>query len=29
VRRMAAAHSIDISRLTGSGISGRVTRRDI
>ena len=29
VRRIAAEHSIDISRLTGSGISGRVTRRDI
>jgi 2-oxoglutarate dehydrogenase E2 component (dihydrolipoamide succinyltransferase) len=29
VRRIAADHSIDISRLTGSGISGRVTRRDI
>lgn len=29
VRRIAAEHSIDLSRLTGSGISGRVTRRDI
>ena len=29
VRRIASEHSIDISRLTGSGISGRVTRRDI
>ena len=29
VRRIAADHGIDIRRLTGSGISGRVTRRDI
>jgi 2-oxoglutarate dehydrogenase E2 component (dihydrolipoamide succinyltransferase) len=29
VRRIAADHDIDISQLTGSGISGRVTRRDI
>ena len=29
VRRIAADHDIDISRLTGSGISGRVTRRDL
>ena len=29
VRKIAAAHNIDISRLTGTGISGRVTRRDI
>src|SRR5262245_56389453 len=29
VRRIAADHAIDISRLTGSGISGRVTRRDV
>ena len=29
VRRIAADHGIDIGRLTGSGISGRVTRRDI
>ncbi len=29
VRRMAAEHSIDISRITGTGISGRVTRKDM
>jgi pyruvate dehydrogenase E2 component (dihydrolipoamide acetyltransferase) len=29
VRRIAKEHAIDISRLTGTGISGRVTRRDI
>jgi pyruvate dehydrogenase E2 component (dihydrolipoyllysine-residue acetyltransferase) len=29
VRRIARDHSIDISRLTGTGVSGRVTRRDI
>lgn len=29
VRRMAAEHGIDISALTGSGIAGRVTRRDL
>ncbi len=29
VRRIAAEHGIDISRLSGSGISGRVTRKDI
>jgi 2-oxoglutarate dehydrogenase E2 component (dihydrolipoamide succinyltransferase) len=29
VRRIAEAHAVDISRLTGTGISGRVTRRDI
>lgn len=29
VRRIAADHGIDLSQLTGSGISGRITRRDI
>jgi 2-oxoglutarate dehydrogenase E2 component (dihydrolipoamide succinyltransferase) len=29
VRKIAAAHAIDIGRLQGTGISGRVTRRDI
>ena len=29
VRRMAAEHSIDISQVTGTGISGRVTRKDM
>ncbi len=29
VRRIAAEHEIDVSRLTGSGISGRVTKKDI
>ncbi len=29
VRRIAAEHGIDIAALTGSGISGRVTKRDI
>ena len=29
VRRIAAEHGIDISGLTGSGIGGRVTKRDI
>jgi pyruvate dehydrogenase E2 component (dihydrolipoamide acetyltransferase) len=29
VRRIAEEHAIDISRLTGTGISGRVTRQDI
>jgi 2-oxoglutarate dehydrogenase E2 component (dihydrolipoamide succinyltransferase) len=29
VRNIAKEHSIDITRLTGTGISGRVTRRDI
>ena len=29
MRRIARDHSIDISRLTGTGVSGRVTRRDI
>ena len=29
VRRIAAQHRVDISRLQGSGISGRVTKRDI
>jgi 2-oxoglutarate dehydrogenase E2 component (dihydrolipoamide succinyltransferase) len=29
VRRIAKDHAIDISQLTGTGISGRVTRRDI
>jgi pyruvate dehydrogenase E2 component (dihydrolipoamide acetyltransferase) len=29
VRRIAGEHGIDLSRLTGSGISGRITRRDI
>ena len=29
VRKIAKAHGIDVRRLTGSGISGRVTRRDI
>jgi 2-oxoglutarate dehydrogenase E2 component (dihydrolipoamide succinyltransferase) len=29
VRRIASEHQIDISRLSGTGISGRVTKRDI
>jgi len=29
VRRMAAEHSIDISQVAGTGISGRVTRKDM
>jgi 2-oxoglutarate dehydrogenase E2 component (dihydrolipoamide succinyltransferase) len=29
VRRIAAEHGIDIAGLTGSGISGRVTKKDI
>jgi pyruvate dehydrogenase E2 component (dihydrolipoyllysine-residue acetyltransferase) len=29
VRKIAKEHGIDISRLTGSGISGRVTKNDI
>jgi pyruvate dehydrogenase E2 component (dihydrolipoamide acetyltransferase) len=29
VRRIAKDHGIDITRLTGSGISGRVTKKDI
>ncbi|HET9480888.1 MAG TPA: biotin/lipoyl-containing protein, partial [Candidatus Polarisedimenticolia bacterium] len=29
VRKIAAEHNIDISELTGTGISGRVTRQDI
>jgi pyruvate dehydrogenase E2 component (dihydrolipoamide acetyltransferase) len=29
VRRMAAEHNIDISHLVGTGISGRVTRKDM
>ena len=29
VRRMAAEHGIDIASLSGSGIAGRVTRRDL
>jgi len=29
VRKIAKEHSIDIARLTGTGISGRVTKRDI
>ncbi len=29
VRRIAAEHGIDIARLTGTGISGRVTKKDI
>jgi pyruvate dehydrogenase E2 component (dihydrolipoamide acetyltransferase) len=29
VRRMAADHGVDISRLTGTGISGRVTKNDL
>jgi pyruvate dehydrogenase E2 component (dihydrolipoamide acetyltransferase) len=29
VRKIAKEHGIDISRLSGTGISGRVTRRDI
>jgi 2-oxoglutarate dehydrogenase E2 component (dihydrolipoamide succinyltransferase) len=29
VRRIAEVHGIDISRLSGTGVSGRVTRRDI
>ncbi len=29
VRRIAAEHGLDISRLSGSGVAGRVTRKDI
>ncbi|MCV4871564.1 E3 binding domain-containing protein, partial [Escherichia coli] len=29
VRKIAAEHGIDISRIPGSGISGRVTKKDI
>src|SRR5215471_71287 len=29
VRKIAAAHDIDISQLNGTGISGRVTKKDI
>ena len=29
VRRIAREHGIDLSRLSGSGLSGRVTKRDI
>lgn len=29
VRKIAKAHGIDVRRLTGTGVSGRVTRRDI
>ncbi|UCF19986.1 MAG: 2-oxo acid dehydrogenase subunit E2 [Gemmatimonadota bacterium] len=29
VRRIAAEHGIDLARLAGSGISGRVTKKDI
>jgi pyruvate dehydrogenase E2 component (dihydrolipoamide acetyltransferase) len=29
VRRIASEHNVDISQLTGSGISGRVTKKDI
>lgn len=29
VRKIAAEHNIDITRLTGSGLSGRVTKKDI
>jgi 2-oxoglutarate dehydrogenase E2 component (dihydrolipoamide succinyltransferase) len=29
VRRMAAEHGVEISALTGSGIAGRVTKRDL
>jgi pyruvate dehydrogenase E2 component (dihydrolipoamide acetyltransferase) len=29
VRRIAAEHNIDISRIPGSGVSGRVTKQDI
>jgi 2-oxoglutarate dehydrogenase E2 component (dihydrolipoamide succinyltransferase) len=29
VRRMAAEHGVDISALSGSGISGRVTKKDL
>ena len=29
VRRIAADHGVEISRMTGSGIAGRVTKRDI
>jgi 2-oxoglutarate dehydrogenase E2 component (dihydrolipoamide succinyltransferase) len=29
VRKIAAEHGVDISQLTGSGISGRVTKQDI
>jgi 2-oxoglutarate dehydrogenase E2 component (dihydrolipoamide succinyltransferase) len=29
VRRIAAEYDIDLSELTGSGVSGRITRRDL
>jgi 2-oxoglutarate dehydrogenase E2 component (dihydrolipoamide succinyltransferase) len=29
VRKMAAEHNIDITALTGSGVAGRVTKRDL
>ena len=29
VRRIAREHAVDITRITGSGVSGRVTKRDI
>jgi 2-oxoglutarate dehydrogenase E2 component (dihydrolipoamide succinyltransferase) len=29
VRKLAAEHGVDISQLTGSGIAGRVTKRDL
>lgn len=29
VRKMAAEHSVDITELTGTGISGRVTKQDL
>jgi pyruvate dehydrogenase E2 component (dihydrolipoamide acetyltransferase) len=29
VRKIASEHNVDISQLTGSGISGRVTKKDI
>src|SRR5690349_20506940 len=29
VRRIAAEHGVEISQLTGSGIAGRVTKRDL
>ncbi|HLA88879.1 MAG TPA: dihydrolipoamide acetyltransferase family protein [Gemmatimonadaceae bacterium] len=29
VRRLAAEHGVELSRLTGTGISGRVTKRDL
>ena len=29
VRRLAKEHGVDITRISGTGLSGRVTRRDV